>query len=1326
MRIPLLLAFVFAIALGGYYLLYVTQVRTYLVGRNIRLLATMARQIENTIDSDRDVLTNLVKDPAGHDKVRTKKDIEDEWEKKKVSNFIPILRTAVVHERSKLQGPKFNMALQFTERRFQSRWDVSDDRSSTGEGGLYFEVRLWELLRPILRDRTDGDTFDLLLVAARDGRVLYQTTGPVRISNINQLTDSGKAGQKFNVLARSSSLDDIVLSGTEYKLFTQPCCPAVTEHQSEKDSDSVGWVLCGLTAKRRLTAASLPVPFTALGILFPLLVLAVLSWPFVKLSLIGDTQRVSAYDAALVGICGLLGAALITVLVLDLFGTAALQGRLDEQLHELASNVGSHVDEEITRASAQLDRLDAAVAANRLPTDAQLSNLAVQLAKSELAEYPFFESFSLVDAKGLQQRKLSIGSFVTPLVPVTRRGYFTHWNTGQYPPPVLEPIQSFTTGSKEVMISKPSSVGGSKVAGLAIPMRSLIEPVVVNGFGFIVIDEDGAVLFHSDPQHSLSENFFDETDNNRRLRALVAARRTEWLDIKYWGDDHRAFVSPLTRRPETLDEKSWKNIERAFVSPLHPEPRPATLITLYDKDLERAVHVEWLVLVMVFVLTYAAVYAGACIGVLVIRPRYRAPWLWPDPAGSRKYLDLLPALLLLLTAFLVAIATLPLVGLLVAASLLPFLAWVISYLVLRSRLTSRGRWQALGWPLLLALCLLAPLLYLATEAEHAMSSAVLVFLLAGAILQAVVAVQRRERSGRSALVPPPNLSYGLAATALLVVIAVLPIVAFFKVAYDMQMETLVKHGQLQLSQDRRQRVLETQADLVAKVPSEGARNLQELRADSKDWGIYDAFFFSTQPGEKKPVRCETSTVEQYALPELMEELLPFYSEGAVRLRELAHDGTADGSWQWRHEGSTLVFCSPALNVAGMRSALPSLFGSSTDWPAVELRAIWLLLGSLLVIGVVIWIVRFVIYNIFVADVIEPLWKGSGDLRPEIWGPHLFLISTTSVVEPISSAGYCVVDLQEAPAKARGWFPEQIARIKRASASQNVLILHFEERLEDSVFNSGKLHLLEAIIKDLNRTVVVVSTVSPSAALEKEIESTPRWAELLSLFTIVPVKPAALPDSPPGPGPLVADWATAGWREIVWRLNALGFAHAARFLDSEREDPEVGRLWKQVLPYAWHPEGTPLEVRQLLVEVGERAEGHYKEIWASCTPAEQLALGHIAEEGLVNRKTKPTIRRLMARGLVRRQPNFVLMTETFRRFVLAMAPSVELATLEESSGDAWAAVRLPFLAVLVAGLVFLFFTQQELFNTTLAVIAGVGTAVPTIMKMASMFGHQRTS
>jgi hypothetical protein len=35
------------------------QVRDYLIGRNVRLLSTIAAQLERTIESDRDVLTNL-------------------------------------------------------------------------------------------------------------------------------------------------------------------------------------------------------------------------------------------------------------------------------------------------------------------------------------------------------------------------------------------------------------------------------------------------------------------------------------------------------------------------------------------------------------------------------------------------------------------------------------------------------------------------------------------------------------------------------------------------------------------------------------------------------------------------------------------------------------------------------------------------------------------------------------------------------------------------------------------------------------------------------------------------------------------------------------------------------------------------------------------------------------------------------------------------------------------------------------------------------------------------------------------------------------------
>jgi hypothetical protein len=286
-----------------------------------------------------------------------------------------------------------------------------------------------------------------------------------------------------------------------------------------------------------------------------------------------------------------------------------------------------------------------------------------------------------------------------------------------------------------------------------------------------------------------------------------------------------------------------------------------------------------------------------------------------------------------------------------------------------------------------------------------------------------------------------------------------------------------------------------------------------------------------------------------------------------------------------------------------------------------------------------------------------------------------------------------------------------------------------------VFNERKLTLVERAIQVLNRTVIIISAVppgvlyTPSGATrdQRGMDVSRRWTDLLSRFTVIPAKPVA--PAPPEAAPAAAvltDWTTAGWREIAWRLNALGFSHSASFLEAERRDPVVGRLWKDVLPYAWHPDRPALDVRQLIAEVAERAEHYYREIWATCTPAEKLVLGQVAEEGLVNEKTKRTVRVLMARGLVRRQPHFTLMNETFRQFVLSPQMQSEVDALEEQSSGAWDVMQWPFLIILIASLGFFFATQQELFKTVLGALTAAATLVPAIVKMATSFGERRSA
>jgi hypothetical protein len=100
--------------------------------------------------------------------------------------------------------------------------------------------------------------------------------------------------------------------------------------------------------------------------------------------------------------------------------------------------------------------------------------------------------------------------------------------------------------------------------------------------------------------------------------------------------------------------------------------------------------------------------------------------------------------------------------------------------------------------------------------------------------------------------------------------------------------------------------------------------------------------------------------------------------------------------------------------------------------------------------------------------------------------------------------------------------------------------------------------------------------------------------------------------------------------------------------------------------------------------------------------------------------------LMARGLIRRHPQFLLMNESFRQFVLSSVPRRDVRSLEGQASSTWDAVRWPFMILLASALAFFVATQHELFNTTLGIITGIGAAVPALVKIAGMFGDHQSA
>jgi hypothetical protein len=140
--------------------------------------------------------------------------------------------------------------------------------------------------------------------------------------------------------------------------------------------------------------------------------------------------------------------------------------------------------------------------------------------------------------------------------------------------------------------------------------------------------------------------------------------------------------------------------------------------------------------------------------------------------------------------------------------------------------------------------------------------------------------------------------------------------------------------------------------------------------------------------------------------------------------------------------------------------------------------------------------------------------------------------------------------------------------------------------------------------------------------------------------------------------------------------------------------------------------------ELLDAMGERAEPYYRGLWESCRKDERSVLVHLARSGLPNEKDRRILRRLLARGLVRRQPNFVVMNETFRRFLLDRAEQCDLDLPPEAG--AWEAIRVPVLVLGTAVVILLFVTQQELFGATKALAAALASGVASVTSISGLF------
>ena len=142
-------------------------------------------------------------------------------------------------------------------------------------------------------------------------------------------------------------------------------------------------------------------------------------------------------------------------------------------------------------------------------------------------------------------------------------------------------------------------------------------------------------------------------------------------------------------------------------------------------------------------------------------------------------------------------------------------------------------------------------------------------------------------------------------------------------------------------------------------------------------------------------------------------------------------------------------------------------------------------------------------------------------------------------------------------------------------------------------------------------------------------------------------------------------------------------------------------------------------------IADQAEAYYRVLWSGCTTGERFILYHLAKNGFVN-PANPDVGVLLGKRLIVLAPDLRLINESFRRFVVGECcrPETVAAWIGEDNTSSWNTLKVPLITVLAGGALFLYLTQRDVFDTTIAFAAAVAAGLPAIFKLLGVFEREK--
>ena len=1142
------------------------------------------------------------------------------------------------------------------------------------------------LVKPYLTDEssTTEQVFDEVAIAEQtNGRVILESGR----STAHLVTLDTLASGEPRLSDRSSTTAEVEVAGGRFKLFMHPLTLPLSSPDSKPNTR---WAVCGLVSVERFNSQCFAVSYNWVVMFAFLLFAALLSMPMIKLALMGPKDRLLRSNIIAVVGSVMLGMSLCAVSLMDAYVFFSFRSTADHQLTSFADRISVNLHDELSRALDQLSVLNNAVSDEASKLKLEESAALGKLAQSPVARvhdllqtkidytdspYPFFSSVNWVDDKGLQQIQWNTLPYNTAPLYVGDRPYYQNpradklWTLHDKPYRFwLESISSRKTGEKLAVVSMKMNDSGW-VATMATRLQSLMSPVLPYGYGFCVLDDKGKVQFHSNEIKNLEENFLDECDDEKELKAAILNRTSDRLTVRYLGAGYRLFVTPLPDLP-------W------------------TLVVFRDEQTLRTTNLEILVLSLVLYTCIVLATGLLWLALALFRRRDVQNMLWPSKNRAADYLAvvwvnvLLGMVLLLLTLYAGGYA------LIAAALVIPMLS-IVCFAV-------PGVCRKLG-----VVSLAARKFHTRSTYRARFLCSVTTFLVVLTVLPALAAFKTARDYEIKLLILHGQMSL---ATRL----------------EDREERIKKEVEQINVRDDQsRSDFLRARLEL----PGPLCEPCSVSPTSRPAWDVYASFFFGTKlclaqnntTDKPRPSRLES----------FMDLFDPLLNRFSIEKRGLTEGRSDDDTW--RSSGDPFDGQRLARRKALQPEAQNDAFFLASSTPRLErigdVRWWALMIAyALLLLGAVYCVTRFLARTLVLLDIDtttarEPNLGANLPssnlvvLRPPVASPQIQWDLNTFDVEDIASCS-----------AAGAWKLNPRAHLKDA-----IVLDNFDARLDDHLVNRRKLALIEQLLSAKRRVVVVTSSLpsrfplephgnnavkastngQPSPKEESAIESPNpapdsddgdfgiRWYQAFSNFKYRyhgGVSVTQFRKSRENPNQ----------RRFYERLSAGGFAY--EYLEDIRSEIS-------------NAENLPRN--ELIQEVAERAKPIHQAIWLRCSKNEKLALIFLALDGLVH-SCNTEVRQLIKRGLIVRRPRLSLMDDAFRRFVRDAAQHEDYVTWQrEGRHSTWEAFRIPLLLLLLTLGAFLFLSQRDFFDSAIGIVSGVTGGLAAILRLLSTFRRDRS-